>query len=106
MKDKYRCIIPFAIMLAMIGIVKMPDVATCDIPDTCEYKEWIDVEQTYAFVAHNEKNELLHPAKQIIDKFFRLIPLLLIVPFSIAIIVISFVIFKAIHKLIREMIER
>lgn len=49
MKDKYRCIIPFAIILAIIGIAKMPDVAICDIPDTCEYKERIDVEQTYAF---------------------------------------------------------
>lgn len=105
MKDKYICIIPFAIILAIIGITKTPDVAFCDIPDTCEYKERIDVEQTYAFVENSKKNEQLYPSPHIIDKFFRCIPILLILPCAIAIIVISFVIFKAIHKLIREKLE-
>ena len=110
MKYTYRFINPFTLILVIIGITNIPDVAFCDKPDPCEYKEWIDVEQTYAFVGYNEKNDQLclstPISTHIIDKLFRVIPILLILPCAIALIVISFVIFKAIHKLIREMIER
>ena len=89
----------------IIGILITAGIIFCGVKDSCEYKDPIGSKQTHSFEAHDDENGQLNSSVPIIDKLFRCIPILLILPCAIAIIAISFVIFKAIHKLIREKLE-
>lgn len=89
----------------IIGILITAGIVFCDVKDSCEYKEPIGAGQTHSFEANDKEIGQLGSSVPVIDKSPRIIPIMLLVPCSIALVVIMFFILKVLYKLIREKLE-